>query len=215
MVKRLGLILIAFGLLLVAGCRRAPSATMLSIPPPAEWGQHIADERAAKDEILRSDPTSPLPEEEVAVFAGLDYWSPDPTFYWLGPVNFYSEPQPVTLAATAGEPRTGHRVGFVEFGHAGTAYRLQVYHMSDSEGLFLPFRDGTAGNESYPSGRYVNLEGPRGGPFVLDFNKAYNPYCAYDPSYSCPLTPEENRIDLKIRAGERNYVPGARDGVGS
>jgi uncharacterized protein (DUF1684 family) len=91
--------------------------------------------------------------------------------------------------------------------------RLQVYRLLDSApaqgdaGYFLPFMDGTTGQESYPSGRYVDLVGPIGGPYVLDFNAAYNPLCAYGAPerYVCPVTPRENRLPVRIEAGERGY----------
>ncbi len=92
---------------------------------------------------------------------------------------------------------------------------LQVYRLLDlpdrpgGEGLFLPFKDETTGKESYAAGRYVDLEGPDGGPFVLDFNRAYNPSCAYgDPErFQCPVTPAENALPISVTAGERGPAP--------
>ena len=105
----------------------------------------------------------------------------------------------------------------MSFPLGGEIRALQVYRMlddppSDAESFLVPFRDKTSGKETYPSGRYVNLEGPPGGPYVLDFNVAYNPSCAYGDvqRFACPVTPSENRLDVRIEAGERGYQP---DGV--
>ncbi|NIR36327.1 MAG: DUF1684 domain-containing protein [Actinobacteria bacterium] len=75
-------------------------------------------------------------------------------------------------------------------------------------GYFLPFRDATSGSESYGAGRFLDIDGPLDGPVTIDFNLAYNPYCAYDESYSCPLPPAENWLQVPIRAGEQVYRPG-------
>jgi len=114
----------------------------------------------------------------------------------------------VRLATNTGEQRDALRYGFFEFTVDGQACRLQAYRTSD-EGetphLFIPFRDATSGKETYAAGRYLELPENTSGVYDLDFNLAFNPYCAYGGDYSCPFPPPENHLKVAIRAGEKNY----------
>ena len=194
-------------------CDQRPSGLMVTIPPPGEWADSLRQARADKDEEYRSDPETPLRPEAVARFEGLEYWEPDPDYYFVGPVNLRFQPERFTIITTTGKERPCEKVGWVGFEVGGEMQRLQVYRLLDAPpaegqpGYFLPFLDGTTGQETYPAGRYVDLEGPAGGPYVLDFNKAYNPLCAYGAPerYVCPRTPAENRLTVRIEAGERGY----------
>jgi hypothetical protein len=200
-------------LALSAGCREQSSGMMSAVPPPEGWDGELLEQRAAKDETFRTDPQTPLLAGEVAGFEGLEYWPPDPKFYFVGRVNMYFEPERFTIISTAGLERPCEKAGWVSFELDGQRLRLQVYRLLDREpepgstGFFLPFMDGTTGEESYPSGRYVDLIGPPGGPYILDFNGAYNPLCAYGSPerYVCPVTPSENRLPVRFEAGERGY----------
>jgi uncharacterized protein (DUF1684 family) len=116
------------------------------------------------------------------------------------------------LPASGGGSMEFTRIGQVEIPFAAGPRRLGVFWMAGyAGGLFIPFRDGTSGNETYKSGRYLvdaaksaDLGGdPARGTLVLDFNFAYQPSCAFDPKWACPLAPPENHLDLPIRAGER------------
>jgi uncharacterized protein len=204
---------LALGLAIAAGCARGPTGTMVRIPPPDPWAARLAEARERKDAYFRGNPASPLLEQDVPSFRGLDYWAPDPRFYFVGTLELYAAPERFELATTSGEVRPCERVGWVSFGLDGHEQRLQVYRLLDqpAEGggadYFLPFMDGTTGSETYPAGRYVELEGPQGGPYVLDFNTASNPWCAYGAveRYTCPVTPSENRLSGRIEAGERGY----------
>ncbi len=129
------------------------------------------------------------------------------SLYFVGDLQFYAEPETLQLVTTSGQERKAERVGFVAFRIDGEPQRLQVYHLADgSGGLFLPFQDGTTGEETYPAGRYLNLiPSSQTGPYELDFNMAYNPSCAYGGAerFACPVTPAENRLDVRVAAGER------------
>lgn len=204
--------LLVCGLLLsVCACSTFDPSSMIRLQPPDNWTELLRVAREAKDVEFRTDPETPLVEEHRAGFEGLDYWPPDGSYYFVGPINFYAEPQQFTIVSTTGKPRPCERVGYVQFDVAGQRQSLQVYRLLDSErqqgvaDLFLPFMDATTGEETYSAGRYVDLRGPQGGPYVLDFNDAYNPLCAYGSPerYSCPRTPTENRLDVRIEAGER------------
>jgi uncharacterized protein (DUF1684 family) len=193
---------------LALACGGQVDPGMISIAPPPDWNEEVRTAREHKDRHFLTSPTSPLLEADQSDFEGLSYWEPNPAFYWVGPLNHYVEPQQVAIPATDGEARPAERVGWIAFAQGKTEYRLEVYRLRESgseEQLFLPFMDATSGADSYGAGRYVDLIGPRGGPYVLDFNRAFNPYCAYDPKYSCSLTPEENRITARIEAGERTF----------
>jgi len=185
--------------------------TMSPIPPPRSWQQEVAARRQAKDADFATDPDSPLPEALRATFRGLTYFPPDPAWRYAGSVERYPTPERITVVTTNGKPRPCERWGRVIFVREDRALTLQVYRLLDlpdrpgGEGLFLPFKDETSGKETYPAGRYVDLDGPDGGPFVLDFNQSYNPSCAYgEPDrFQCPVTPSENVLAIAVRAGER------------
>jgi uncharacterized protein (DUF1684 family) len=196
----------------LVACVSPPGGSMVAVPPPADWQAEIQGTREEKDELFATDPTSPLLVEDLAGFEGLTYWPPDAAYYYLGPVNLYANPEQFNIVTTAGQPRKCARVGWIEFERDGEALTLQVYRLLDQnasrpDDYFLPFTDVTTGVDTYPAGRYVELEGPEGGPYVLDFNRAYNPLCAYGAPerYACPVTPPENRLPVRIEAGERGY----------
>lgn len=197
------------GLVVFSACEGS-RVTMTPIPPPRSWGQDIAARRQAKDATFASDPDSPLPVAQRATFRGLTYFPADPAWRYAGSVMRYRSPERITIVTTNGTPRPCERWGSVTFARDGRVLTLQIYRLLDlpdrpgGEGLFLPFKDLTTGKQTYPAGRYVDLDGPDGGPFVLDFNHAYNPSCAYgEPErFQCPVTPAENALSIAVTAGE-------------
>lgn len=205
--------LAALMMVVLCSCDQKSSGLMSAIEPPEGWEGQLQEHRAAKDANFKSDPETPLRAEDIESFEGLDYWPPNRQIYFVGRVNMYYEPERFTIISTSGRERPAERAGWIGFVIDGQEMTLQVYRLLDREpeegstGLFLPFMDGTTGEETYPSGRYVELVGPPGGPYVLDFNLAYNPLCAYGSPerYICPVTPAENRLPVRIEAGERGY----------
>ena len=169
--------------------------------PEAAWHAW----REAKDELFRAHPQSPLPVEKRASFGGLPYFDYDPELRVLANVEPAEEAR-ILIAGSGEEPTPFRRFAWAVFGdHRLALYWLEAY----GGGVFLPFRDETSGTETYGAGRYL-LDtvkgadlGEEGGRLVLDFNFAYNPSCAYDPRWACPLAPLENRLTIPIRAGER------------
>ena len=202
--------LVAAGVGACVACRGS-RVTMSPVPPPRSWAQELALHRHARDAAFANDADSPIPRVERAAFRGLAYFPPDPAWRYAGWVERYPTAERITIVTTNGEPRPCERWGRVTFARDARVLTLQVYRMLDlpdrpgGEGLFLPFKDQTTGKDTYPAGRYVDLDGPDGGPFVLDFNHAYNPSCAYgEPErFQCPVTPAENALPIAITAGER------------
>jgi len=158
--------------------------------------------RRARDEFFRDDPRSPLPPERRTGFGGLAYYDPNPDLVFRVEVEPVPA-EPVTIATTDGQERVYHRVGKVRIPIEGTEVELALFS-TGHEGLFLPFRDATSGTETYGAGRYLDLPAPgEDGMVEIDFNLAYNPFCAYNDAYSCALPPYENWLEVPIRAGEK------------
>jgi uncharacterized protein (DUF1684 family) len=208
--RRIATSIAAAGLAALFSCDGS-RVTMSSIPAPQSWEHELAARRRAKDVTFASDPDSPIPVAQRAAFRSLNYFPLDPAWRYAGSVERYATPERMTIVTTRGTPRPCERWGRVTFAREGRVHTLQIYRLLDlpdrpgGEGLFLPFKDRTTGNETYAAGRYVDLEGPDDGPFVLDFNNAYNPSCAYgEPErFQCPVTPAENALSIEVRAGER------------
>ena len=169
------------------------------------YAEAIEAERAAKDEYFRLAPDSPIPPDERDAFEGLAYHAPDVAFRVEGLVlGAYAgdEPEAFDLPTSTDDLRRAWRAGTFRFELDGQALTLTAYDLGGGE-LFVPFLDATSGRETYGAGRYLDVEPELDGTFTLDFNLAYHPYCAYSPVYSCPLTPAENRLAVRVEAGER------------
>jgi uncharacterized protein len=166
--------------------------------------------RRTRDELFRSHPQSPLPERLRPGFAGLAYFEYEPSYRVTAEVR-PTEPQTLRLDVSTGDPVAFLRVGSCAFSVRDAACTLDLFWLEGyGGGLFLPFRDGSSGADTYGAGRYL-LDTVKGadlgtddrGRLVLDFNFAYNPSCAYDPIWSCPLAPSANRLPVQVGAGER------------
>jgi uncharacterized protein (DUF1684 family) len=176
----------------------------------ASWQETLLSERREKDLAFRSGSATPLPEKDRGQFRGLDYYPVDPSLRFRVRLNRYPSPREVSIGTNTGEVRSGLRYGYFEFEVAGKTCRLQVYRMNEDEAgrgptLFIPFRDATTGTETYAAGRYLELPENTTGMYDLDFNRAYNPFCAYAENFSCPVPPAENKLPVAIRAGEKTY----------
>jgi hypothetical protein len=187
--------------------------------------------RSTRERLFREHPSSPVPIDERGAFRA-SHFEHDPALrFEVEVVGGGSAPNPAAAAASApsidfgstpaiamelpvsaGGTMSFSRVGHVEIPFAAGLRRLGVFWMAGyAGGLFIPFRDATNGIETYAAGRYLvdsaksaDLGGdPARGTVILDFNFAYQPSCAFDPKWACPLAPPENHLDLAIRAGER------------
>jgi hypothetical protein len=201
---------LAILLVLLPACGQRLGFT--AVPPPPSWSEDLRILRTSRDASFANDPDSPVPEGKRAGFRGLAYFAPDPSWRYAGFIERYKVPERFTIVTTAGKERPCERYGRVRFRRDGRELTLQVYRLLDlperdgGEGLFLPFKDGTTGKQTYAAGRYIDLEGEGDGPFTLDFNRAYAPSCAYgDPQrFQCPVTPPENTLPIRVEAGERS-----------
>lgn len=168
--------------------------------------------RRERDDMFATSPQSPIPRSDRERFHGLRYYPPDLAFRVAATLTPFDSPRIVTLGSTQGGLREQLRYGELRFSIIGQDCRLTAYkdagaaHASE---LFIPFRDATSGGETYGAGRYVEAEDEQigSGPHtvVVDFNLAYNPWCAYSAAYDCTLPPQENTLPVAIIAGELLY----------
>ncbi|NIV15909.1 MAG: DUF1684 domain-containing protein [Aliifodinibius sp.] len=159
--------------------------------------------RAQKDEILEFDPHSPLTSEQKRSFNGLNYYPVNEDLIFELEIEKFEDQQPIQMQTSTGDVNTYIRYGKIHFEIEGKPVSLTVF--STDHGFFLPFVDAMAGKETYGAGRYLDPELNEDGKLIVDFNLAYNPTCAYNELYSCPLPPAENRLSVAILAGEKNY----------
>jgi uncharacterized protein (DUF1684 family) len=173
--------------------------------------------RKERDRVFKSHPQSPIEPEERASFAGLKYFPGDPTY--RVDARMQAGDGSELLIDTGGEDGAVRyrRAGELVFRLAGEPCKLTVLSLVQyAGGLFVPFKDTTAGHETYGAGRYLfdtakNTDGlvlevaPGSADVVIDFNYAYNASCAYSPRWACPLAPPENFLRLPVRAGELSY----------
>jgi uncharacterized protein (DUF1684 family) len=161
--------------------------------------------RREKDQFFKASPQSPLSVEQQDAFTGLSYYPPNPALDVVVPVELMPPGNnDVVIETTTGDTRRYRRYGQVRFEVDGQPVELMVYEAP--HGYFLPFVDAGAGDETYAAGRYLEPEAVGDGQLQLNFNLAYNPYCAYSDGWSCPITPAENRLKVAIQAGEKNPV---------
>lgn len=159
--------------------------------------------RQMKDDFFRTDHHSPLTAEQKLNFQGLNYFPSNPDLDLIVDIDRFREQEQVQMQTTTGHVQTYIKYGRFKFSVNGQDAQLTIY--ANEHGYFLPFADSLAGKETYGAGRYIEPERTADGRFHVNFNFAYNPYCAYNELYSCPITPFENRIKVPIRAGEKVF----------
>jgi len=159
--------------------------------------------RKDKDQFFRTHPQSPLTHEQRHNFEGLKYFDENAALELTVDVEVFSQKESIEMQTSTGDVQHYQRYGRFTFEVDGEEAELTIY--TSENGFFLPFVDALAGKETYGAGRYLEPEPEGGNKFHVDFNMAYNPYCAYNDMFSCPLTPWENRLKVAIRAGEKIY----------
>ncbi|MHA2029104.1 MAG: DUF1684 domain-containing protein [Candidatus Kariarchaeaceae archaeon] len=161
--------------------------------------------RAQKDNFFKTSHHSPINHHERNSFEGLDYFPIDENLVFKLPLKKYENPETIQMETSDGMIRDYFRIGYLAFQINEETASIHVYQQADNpDYYFIPFRDSTSGNETYGAGRYMDIERD-GNLFILDFNSAYSPYCAYNENFSCPLPPFENHLKLAILAGEKDF----------
>jgi uncharacterized protein (DUF1684 family) len=168
----------------------------------------LDDFRRAKDHFFAHNPQSPLTATQREQFRGLAYFPENPALVIHAELEESDDHAKVSMPTSDGALQIYRRAGRVRFAIDGREGRLTLFASDPDHGLFLPFRDGTSGRETYGAGRYLDVGAPTGGRVVVDFNYAYNPSCAYNEQWSCPLPPAENWLSVPIRAGEQRFQDG-------
>ena len=163
----------------------------------------LTEFRTEKDEFFRAHPQSPLTSEQKRNFRGLEYFPENDALRLEVEVERLFDQSPIQMQTSTGGVQMYVRHSRFKFQVDGQDAELTIYH--NEGGYFLPFVDSLAGKETYPAGRYLEPDELHGNRFLVDFNLAYNPYCAYTNNFSCPLPPPENLLNVPIRAGEKVY----------
>lgn len=194
----------------LSGCSSGPSA-----PDESSYVEEVATARAEKDKQFSeapdcnqgpADPCSPVPPAKRPSMLPLRYYAPDSAYNVPANLKLSDERPVFEIPTSTGTLRRMELVGTLEFSVQGQQHSLGAFVEEGTErirNLFVPFADMTTGTETYAAGRYLDLQPTPTGYYTIDFNQAYNPYCAYNASYDCPFPPPSNRLKLPIRAGEK------------
>lgn len=169
--------------------------------------QELLDMRREKDEAFRAAAGSPIPEHMRDTFKGLKYFAPSEE----GVIDAVFVPNlkadTLTMTTTTSELRPALRAGRFVFTYGTTACSLTAFQFlgGPTDSYFVPFTDRTTGETTYRGGRYLDIEKTGDSVYVIDFNRAYNPYCAYNDAFSCPRVPHENDLRVAVSVGEQSW----------
>ena len=171
----------------------------------------VLEARVHKDSLLRHSPDSPIPAAEREAFEGLRYFRVDPGLRIVGDLHRYGRPRRVFVVSNTESEVEVERFGRFVFRYEGADYWLEIVRSAGEGDLSVFFTDETNGTDTYPAGRYAPVRRNALGRYVLDFNEAYNPYCAYNSDYVCPLPPRQNHLPYAVRSGELDYMEDGPD----
>lgn len=179
-------------------------------PEQEKYISEIKKERAEKDDWMKNSNESPFVNDPGANFEPLKYYDVDPAFVFKSKLNYYNSPDTVTIFGTKGEKRKIVRFGYVTINYKNKNYKLNVYKGGTKDGTVyytIWFTDKTTGDETYGVGRYLDFDLNSDPNFIytIDFNLAYNPYCAYSAKYSCAVPTKEDHLDIAVEAGEKKF----------
>lgn len=198
------ILLIAVGLVIVA----AVAYMFTAAESPEAYVEKIEKERERQFKFIRFNIESPLTDEQKASFTKLSFYGIDPTYKLKARLIPIENKKVREVPMTDGSKQRYIEHSFAEFDLGGKTNKLlllQAMDEADKRNFFLAFADETSAKETYGGGRYLNVRQDGKNSITLDFNLAYNPYCAYNPDYACPLPPKENILDIPIPVGEKNY----------
>lgn len=188
------------------------SVPVFSQPSSTGYRERILQFREEKNHEFRDTAQSPLPLALLNDFEGLSYFPVDTAWYVKGIFTRLPKAKKIRMKTSTDRVPVYHVYGTLRFMIKGQEFVLQVYQNREvtkrpgySDYLFIPFTDLTTGEQTYGGGRYLDFRIPGNHEVWLDFNLAYNPYCAYGGNYSCPVPPAENFLNVRIEAGEKNF----------
>ncbi len=186
------------------------------MPETDPWLQELAEERRQKNDFMARHPESPFNSARVP-FHELRYFPIDPAYRVPGRLVRVVTPQEAYLRTNRDGSSVMRYIGDLIFRLHSRELHLRVYHAGEGVGahVFVPFRDSTSGRESYGPGRYLTLELNDSDSYDLDFNRSFNPYCAYTDDYECGFPPAENDLPVPVRAGERVWAADRNPRTGS
>lgn len=174
-----------------------------------EWKEKLKMQRKNKGKFFEQNPRSPIPLKDRRDFDGIDYFPVDSKYRFELKFNEHDEKKKIEVEDNQGGIQKYIRWGEFRFSIDGEDVKLQAYKSKQNEKrLWAPFRDETNGEKTYAAGRYLDLEPAEhreDGKWIIDFNEAYNPYCAYSEDYVCPFIPPENWLEVPVEAGEKDY----------
>lgn len=206
------LLVLLFFFLPSEGCRSKP-------PARQDYLAETLHYRSMVDSFFRYDPQSPFHQDTAVQYHGLNWYPPDPEFTFSSKLYRYNTPAAVSIYGTKGEERKMIRYGYFLIDYDGRQYVLNIYKRApqdpqhpgrDNEPLSVWFTDETTGQETYGVGRYIDIGEEQPDPnfsYTINFNNAYNPYCAYSSRYSCAIPMKEDHLPFPVHAGEKKYHP--------
>lgn len=172
----------------------------------------VADFQAELNKQYGDSLTSPLMKSDLPNFKGLDFYPANAEYFVIAGFKRTKNEKPFKMKTSTDRLPMYVKYGELSFSMQGRKMKLNVYQNIElalkpgfEDYLFLPFSDLTSGNETYIGGRYIDVRIPKGNTMAVDFNKAYNPYCAYNHAYSCPIVPLENDLEIEIKAGVKKF----------
>jgi uncharacterized protein (DUF1684 family) len=173
---------------------------------PENYEEKIRKKRQETDTFFKTDEKSPISKEERADFKGLKHYNVASDYYIVARMEKIKNGKKVSMQTSKHEEKFYIPYAKAYFELKNTKCELTIYKSAKQDDyLFLPFTDLSTGKESYGAGRYIEVEELSNKQVLIDFNLAYNPYCAYSDKYNCPYPPAENDLSIKIEAGEKVY----------
>ncbi|XLS28120.1 DUF1684 domain-containing protein [Flavobacteriaceae bacterium M23B6Z8] len=213
--RRIVLVLMIVGLLACKDRKRyhdEDQVSYLAVSDTTELVKEVLDFQKKMNEEFKDPETSPLSEKQRKRFQGLDFFVPNSDYRVEAVFIRTPDALPFLMPTTTSRTPEYRKYGYAKFNLLGNSYVLHIYQNQQlkldpeyEDYLFLPFTDKTNGKQTYGGGRYISLSVPEGDTIIIDFNQAYNPYCAYNKKYSCPKVPSENNLEIEILAGVKAY----------
>jgi uncharacterized protein (DUF1684 family) len=204
-------------LLLILGCKEKKYHSEIKVKIPVNGYTaffEILEFQKKMNQEFKDPETSPLPDRYRKNFEGLAFFKPDTNYRVIAKFVRTPEALPFMMPTTTDRESKEVTYGVAYFSLEEKQYELEVYQDQElilekgyQDYLFLPFLDGTNGEETYAGGRYIDLRIPEGDSLTIDFNRAYNPYCAYNKKYSCPIVPTINALPIRVLAGVKAFMP--------